>query len=302
MKTSKLKIVISIILCFTIIFVSNTFSISAESENILSIEPSGDYTYDINQLKILYSDKLDEATINEVIEVYLNDSELKSMYDFNAETAIDFIAEGLHNLSDVMQIQYNSSGITPYAGSYPNYTTTVTPVRQARTYWCGPAAAVQALTGAGVYTRGLSDYSGAQQEMANLMNTTTSGSDVAAVKNAMTQKIRSFGGSSTVGYTKQLCVPSTMSKYTLINNLIGESIRQDRPCVATVLLSKLPYYNGTSTSGHYITIRAINGESGTAHIVDPHYSDAYFGNHVIYYDQLRTMLNGRYIIYTSSYA
>lgn len=63
-----------------------------------------------------------------------------------------------------------------------------------------------------------------------------------------------------------------------------------------------PYYNGTSTGGHYITIRAINGESGTAHIVDPHYSDAYFGDHVIYYDQLCAMLNGRYIIYTSSYA
>lgn len=302
MKTSKLKMAISIILCFTIIFVSNTFSISAESENVLSIEPSGDYAYDINQLKILYSDRLDAVTLNEVIEVYLGDTELQLMYCSDARGAIDFVAEGLHNLSDVMQLQYNSSNVAPCAGSYPNYTTTVTPVRQARTYWCGPAAAVQALTGVGIYTQGLSDYSGAQQEMANLMNTTTSGSDVAAVKNTMTHKIRSFGGSSAVGYTKQLCVPSTMSKYTLINNLIGESIRQDRPCVATVLLSKLPYYSGTSTSGHYITIRAINGESGTAHIVDPHYSDAYFGNHVIYYDQLRTMLNGRYIIYTSSYA
>jgi len=158
MKTSKLKMAISIILCFTIIFVSNTFSISAESENVLSIEPSGDYAYDINQLKILYSDRLDAVTLNEVIEVYLGDTELQLMYCSDARGAIDFVAEGLHN------------------------------------------------------------------------------------------------------------------------------------------------YSGTSTSGHYITIRAINGESGTAHIVDPHYSDAYFGDHVIYYDQLRTMLNGRYIIYTSSYA
>ena len=289
-------------MCIVVFFASNSFVSSADNDSILSIEPSGNFSYDVNQLGILYSNKLDEVTLGEVLGVYLNDVELRSQYISDASSAIDFIAEGLHNLADIMQIQYNTSNVVPFAGSYPNYTTTVTPVRQARTYWCGPAAAVQALTGAGVYTRGLSDYSGAQQEMANLMNTTTSGSNVSAVKNAMTQKIKAVKGSSAVGYTKQLCIPSTMSKYTLLNNLIGESIRQDRPCVVTVLLSNIPYYNGTSTGGHYITIRAIHGESGTAHIVDPHYSDAYFGEHVIYYDQLRTMLNGRYIIYTSSYA
>lgn len=297
----KFTSILLVIAMITTLLVSGT-PVSAEETTIYSIEPSGNFDNDLLQLSILYSERLDSVTLEEVINVYRNDEELRENYTSSPEEVIDFVAEGLHNLSGLMELQEQQTEIMPMAGSSPYYYTTVTPVRQARYYWCGPAAAVQALTGAGVYTQNLSDYSGAQQEMANLIGTTEAGSGVAEMKSAMTQRIKAIKGSSAVGYTKHTVVPSTMTKYTLLNNLIGESIRQDRPCVATVLLPNLPYYTGTGTGGHYITIRAIHGETGTAQIVDPHYSDPFFGHHTIYYDDLRTMLNGRYIIYTSAYA
>ena len=64
-----------------------------------------------------------------------------------------------------------------------------------------------------------------------------------------------------------------------------------------MLIKNLPYYTGSSTGGHYITIRAINGSTGTAVIVDLHYNSAHRGEHTVTYSQLRTMLNGRTLIY-----
>lgn len=277
--------------------------VSAEGPTIYSVVPSGNFDYDLSQLSLLYSESLDSVTLTEVIDVYQSDEELRDRYADSPDEVIDFVAEGLHNLSDLMAMpEQQSTGIMPRGGSYPSYYTTVTPVRQAEWYWCGPAAGVQALTGVGIYAHNLSDYSGAQQEMANLMNPNTStGTSPDKLCNALNVKIKAYKGVSAAKY-KYTVVPSTMTKYNLLNNLIGESIRQDRPPVATVLLPTLPYYTGTGTGGHYITIRSIHGESGTAQIVDPHYNSAFFGNHTIYYNDLREMLDGRYIIYSSSYA
>ena len=298
----NVKRIISIVLSLTISFlISFSTYVTAETLPVVfhPIDASGEYRIDLMKLKKLYSDSLDEKTLDEVISVYLNDSHLQQQYEINPNDTIFFISEGIHNLSELMYKEDNDTNtIVPYGGLFPNYTTDVTPVRQAKTYWCGPTAAVQALTGTGVYSRGLSNYDGAQQTMAQLMHTTTSGTGVLELKNAMNSRINAVLGSNAKKYEKHIVIPSTMDKYTLLNKVLGASIQKDRPCVTTVLLKKLPYYKGTSTGGHYITISAVKGDTGETKIVDPHYDNRYFGYHTLTYDQLRTILNGRYVIYT----
>lgn len=166
--------------------ISGIFPLSAAENERLSLSSTDNLSSDLNYLKLLYSNCLDPETLDEVINSYLSDNEFQSWYYQDKNAAISFVNEGLQNLSDILQEQRNNSETAvPYGGLFPNYTTAVYPVCQARTYWCGPAAAVQALIGAGIYTYGLSNYDAAQEIIANDSNTTTEGAYVGPLKDAM---------------------------------------------------------------------------------------------------------------------
>ena len=297
MKKSFLRRILATILICSLLMISGIFPLSAAENERLSLSSTDNLSSDLNYLKLLYSNCLDPETLDEVINSYLSDNEFQSWYYQDKNAAISFVNEGLQNLSDILQEQRNNSETAvPYGGLFPNYTTAVYPVCQARTYWCGPAAAVQALIGAGIYTYGLSNYDAAQEIIANDSNTTTEGAYVGPLKDAMNHRINAALGNNSLLYT-YTTISSSIDQYTLVNKIIGNSIQKDRPCVVSVLLKNLPYYTGSSNGGHYITIRAINGSTGTAVIVDPHYNSAYRGEHTVTYSQLRTMLNGRTLIY-----
>ena len=280
---------LTLTICITFIF---SLSLNVKAADMLYT--NGNFEEDIEMIRNYYLDDLKESVLDETLGYICLDTGIKEMYKEFPQETVNFICNSLKISCNIMNTQENK--ISPLSGLYPNYYTNITPVRQDKTYWCGPAAGVQAMIGAGVIPANDSatNYVYAQNAMATLMKTTTSGTDVINVQKGLNSYLQA--NVSTTRIYSVVWITSEMDIYTLATSYIGESIQYDRPCVVQTQLNRLPYYKGTSTSGHYVTIQSINGSTGQTTIVDPHYDNAYFGKHVVSFSQLKTMLQGKALI------
>lgn len=282
---------LAVLLSLTIVLSLICFPLAINADEYSELHSQNDFYSDIEMIRAHYNGKLKKSVLDETLGYISLDEGIQELHQENPQEAIELICDSLDISCKIMRSQENC--VQLYGGSYPNYSTTITPVKQAKTYWCGPASGVQAMIGAGILTQNAStsSYVSAQNAMATLMNTTTNGTNVADLRTGLNKFLTS---NSSTTHTYSIVWPSQeMSVYTLATEYIGESLLYDRPCIIQTTLNRLPYYNGTSTSGHYITIEKINGSTGQTTVVDPHYNDAYFGRHVVTFSQLKTMIQGK---------
>ena len=219
------------------------------AQTITPIVSTGVFEQDLECVRNAYTGRLKDSVLDETLSYVAADSSMRELHSEDPAEVINIICGSLDVAIRIMETQ--ESTIQPRSGSYPNYYTNITPVQQKNNYYCGPAAGTQAMIGAGILTYGASQssYLSAQNAMGSLMKTDKNGyTAVADMQYGLNQFLSANSGGNKP-YTI-LWITSEMDMYTLATRYIGNSIFSNRPVVVNTLLNRLPYYTGSSTSGH----------------------------------------------------
>lgn len=201
----------------------------------------------------------------------LNDPSLTELAQrqLDQATADKEAAHGIRaGTGDVSAMSLNKYGVQ---------TRPVTNFKQERTYWCGPAAARQALSFHKAFS-GSGTGLPSQTTLANRIGTTGDGSLTTGIVSALNSYDGTFGQ---VGYLAS-DITNTSSAYETFVNRIGTMLRSTTPDPTTPIIlvqtKYIPRYNGV-TSRHYMTVSGINDNVSPMQMrsVDPHYSSAYYG-------------------------
>ena len=173
--------------------------------------------------------------------------------------------------------------------------------RQQTGYWCGPASILAMIDDFGR----LGNVSGSteqakQQTIATQSGTTTQGSYTPSLQQTLNSYVRDVR-------TYQVgTVDSYSGDYNYFWNICYDRIiSAGTPICVLVKTSYLPYYGGTAYY-HYVVVDGMtvwrndfNGQIersiSTVRIVDPHYSDSYFGYHTVLWTDLLNAAAGYYI-------
>lgn len=225
-----------------------------------------------------------EQTYNAVLEEYMADPMFQLHYKENPEGAlemIDIIVEQRMNKKPI--------GNKPMGGTYDEAYCYVPNIKQAETYFCGPASVLQALYGfnAGNRVPG-NNYDEKQYYLANNMSTNpTDGTYVYK----MVDELNKYSS------RKYVYVNAGSLSETQILDYITTSLINDRPAILHAQTKGLKYYNGKSL-GHYITAFGTDRYNKQVALSDCHYNDLYFGVHVVSLSEVKAALpSGRYLIY-----
>lgn len=71
-------------------------------------------------------------------------------------------------------------------------------------------------------------------------------------------------------------------------------IRVDEP-------GRFGYYPNNYKGSHYVVIESVDFSTGDVVVVDPHYSDAYYGKHIITLDELKDQVYAQWNLWMCIY-
>lgn len=166
-------------------------------------------------------------------------------------------------------------------------------VRQAETYYCGPASVLQILKSSGLQSQisGSSDID-KQRTLASSSYLYTDRDNgtwigyIPAVMDEVTGRNREW--------TTKLINPNDYSTLTSLQYFTRSNLAYNYGTIFLVFPRELEYYNGSGSTGHYISCSGMyyDDTSGLDYsqirfrVNDPHYSDQYFGEHVVELENL----------------
>lgn len=260
------KLIIRSISAFIVMGVLLSFTISAEPVNY--------FLYDLNGVKKTYSMlyPMHEQKLNDIIDSYQIDDQFGYHYLEDREGALKVVRKALQIEMEILSSSSVSlNAYNPSTGFfYSNYPMPF--VEQLENNWCGPAAVIQTLIGAGKLqnTTANKNYT-AQQAQAKAMGTGSMSGGTYVY--AMTNRLNSYytGGSK---YTYKI-----ITRYTTIDELkvyIQHSFYNNAPPIIYFNdASKLGYYYQTDGTlkpiTHYISVSEQTALADTATLVDPNY-------------------------------
>lgn len=154
-------------------------------------------------------------------------------------------------------------------------------LKQATTYWCGSASALQTIYGNGFGS------SVPMQDYANLTTKLDKQQAYIAIKDTNNEKngeMIVYEVSNVINkyvdYPYMYRNTKTITSISQFRNYIKGNIEYNHPLILHAKTEELPYYNGKS-SGHYITIIGINLATDMVILNDCHYNDTYNGIHAV---------------------
>lgn len=236
-----------------------------------------------NNIKAIYTELYPEAEneITEMVDTITNNEVFAEIFEQEGTSAFQIVDRSLNdyfNPSVKGCMQTDDMYISSH--SFPN-------VQQKNSYYCGPAAILMSLIGSGAsgyyYTNNETITDSWQDTVANAIGTTSSGSNITNIKNYLNQRVT---GSNGYSFSTMIFTRYT---YNTVLDYIEESLIMDTvPILLLTPRSNLGYYNG-NTPSHYVVVESVDFNAGTVTIIDPHYSNTYFGSHVITTDELVTV-------------
>lgn len=227
-----------------------------------------------NEYRCQYPDKLD--VIDDEVSIHLDDSNFVRLMIFDTDGALACFENSLYMATADSLCDTYANDPTGYY-STNHYIPTVT---QKNTYYCGPAATVQALIGNGDispsdYEDGYDDL---QTELANAMGTTYSDGTYLY---RLTPVLNAYSGYT---YTSQMFTSNTYSG--CISYIKTSLMNGKTPIIYLANTSALGYYPSSLQQIHYVTVAMLDTVHEKLLIVDPHYTSTYNGEHYITYDEL----------------
>lgn len=164
-------------------------------------------------------------------------------------------------------------------------------IRQCETYYCGPAAVLQALYSAGAYSSVPGDTSTAKQRTLATSSYLCTDRDEATSIYNMPSTMNHFTGRARAWTLMRV---STDSKWWLVYG-IRKNHSEGDAVIYLLDTDSLTYYGGANYT-HYITGTGITFKTGsttdysniTVRLQDPHYDSSYYGRHTVPFMELAT--------------
>jgi len=155
---------------------------------------------------------------------------------------------------------------------------------QETSYWCGPASGQQTIDSWIECYQYVGDLP-SQDDLADEMNTTTSGTSVYDYRDTLNEYLDDYYATS--------CIADDDDKYMLKDaSIIGGSY--DSAVTYLVVKNILPYYSGTTASGHYISGSGIwdydDYDVDTVLLKDCNSNPTYGGLHEVEFNDLHAAL------------
>ena len=229
----------------------------------------------------------EEVLVSRIIEAYKYDTEcFHKDYANNPDAAISMVRKVIDDmLACESQVQpYYFTGNYAWVDGVPTLT-------QAKYYYCGIASTLQVLVSKNVSISG-STYAAKQDWLdRNFFHLASgNGAMVYQVRNAINQF-------ANAGYAY---APASSMSLTQFKATIRASLAANKPPILHAIPAYLSYYPSSSTTGHYITVTAINYDTNTITLNDCNYQLQYNGVFTVpieeAYNAVHTV-SGRYIIY-----
>lgn len=202
----------------------------------------------------------------EVREEYESYEEFqKELNDLGKESTESMI----NHIVDLKLLKLTNSEINPLSGNGSIFLSPVPLIQQINGTYCGPATALQTLSGMGL-SRNIAGSTNKekQQTLAKAMETDPSGTMVYKMKDTLNSYI---SDSAKYVYKKGTAMTLDQFESTLVSSLM-----YDRPAILHAKTRHLSYYNNHD-SGHYISVDFINTLGPNVNLVDPNYRDSYYG-------------------------
>lgn len=239
-------------------------SISACAANVKSI------------YKAKYPDQAE--IIDDIVNILSNSDEFISIFEKEGASAFCIIEDSLR---DVLEPAAAPCGYTPdwYFSDYANPL-----IKQVDGESCGPASTLMALIGSGApeynYTNDKATLDDWQRKLKNeYLHTTTEGTEIRYITEFLQNNVPSRDG------YKFKSKAFTRYSYNLALDFIADSLINDAvPVIQVHDTSVLGYYNGYRC-GHYVVVVSINTLEREITLADPNKNDAYFGYHVISFEE-----------------
>lgn len=266
---------VTAVILSAIIITAASFSVSAENIDVTSGFSSSillvrqDYVEN-------YPDDLE--LIDNVINSIVKDSQFDVIFQNDETAAIKTLKVALE---DSLRQKYS---IEPYdfVGTLAYCCYTVPVVKQAKTYYCGPAAVLEALIGNGI----LDDVSinknlAKQNAIASALGTTSSGTYVYQITNVL----NSYYSSDKYEHRYY-----SQSNYDSSISFLVDALQSNYvPIVRVTDTSAFSYYNGNSYT-HYVAVNYVDYDKKTIGIVDPHYNTTFGGEREVTFTEFKNAI------------
>ena len=278
MKTLKLGI-FSGLLAATVLFGSSGAQTLAMAETQESV-PANDLQSCAENIKTIYKERYpgNDDVIDDIVDTISADDEFIYIFEKEGAKAFQIVEDSLRDaLEPTPEPYYSVDGVYRTAGTVPF-------VEQAEKNFCGPAAVLQALIGAGYLSN--TNYNKNYDKQKEVSR------DVFPedVDNANTTLIAEYMQDN---YYKNISpnkfykakVFTTYSKDKIISFFTYSLQNNGAPIIRVYDTSKLGYYNKLSQV-HYVTITKVDTNTRRVTLMDPNYSTGLGGEHTITYDEL----------------
>ena len=271
---------VALLICLAILLSSNVFAANLDTAS----DSQPNILNDVEYLKEKYADSLSNSEIDDLLDYHIHDSDFLAHYAEDRDACFEI-------MENVLLYEITPS-VTPFS-SQTHYSVPMVAVRQSTTYNCGPASMVQTLIGMRVYAANLSaaQYKTYEQQLASAVGTTESGT---APSRMVTELNKHTGGTNK--YILQRM--STGYSETSAEYQVTRSLARSRPPIIKPRTEQLDYYGGLAIA-HFISVQEMNTSYDLNYtiLVDPHYSNAYFGRHSISNGTFASIMDYREMIY-----
>lgn len=254
---------------------TDTQSISACAANVKNI------------YKAKYPDQAE--MIDDIVNILSSSDQFISIFETEGASAFCIIEDSLR---DVLEPAAAPCGYTPdlYLSDYANPL-----IKQVDSRSCGPASTLMALIGSGApeypYTRDETTLNDWQVNLKEKLE----GTDIKYITKFLQEKVPSRNG------YKFKSKAFTKYSYNLAFDFIADSLINDAVPVLLVWdTSLLGYYNGYSC-GHYMVVVCIDTLEREITLADPNNNPAYFGYHVISFDEFNYLAENASDLWMSVY-
>ncbi len=226
--------------------------------------------------------------IDEIVDCLSADEEFIYIFEQEGMAAFQIIEDSLHDALDPIAAPAGWDNDEYY------YTQNkITPVRQAENNFCGVASIIMALIGGGYmknsdYIEDLQYEYAADFKIYDETKNEPVKDEGVSIKN-MTEFLQNKFPVDTLKrtYKRKAFTRFATDK---IGYYLAEALLCDKvPIIRVHAPRKLSYYPNNYSGGHYIIVEGVDFYLGEVYVIDPHYSDDYFGRHTITFDELKSL-------------